>query len=112
VTTSMVATPAGDDRRIARDCEATCQRPGLDHQPDRHARPAHVRVIELAEPRLEHVAVDQAGRPHQRVAPIDLLAETGAKEVIRLDRIRPAATHRNRRMSTAGSQLTSIHNLW
>jgi len=42
-----------------------------DNQSDRQARPAHMRVIELAEWFLEHVPVDQPGQPDQRVAQAD-----------------------------------------
>jgi hypothetical protein len=75
-----------------------------DHQPDRHAGPAEVRVIEPAEPRLEPFPVEQAGEPHQRVAPIDLLAEAGTKEVIGVLRIGLVGTHENRRISTPGGR--------
>jgi hypothetical protein len=39
-------------------------------------------MIELAEARLEHLPVDQAGELHQRMAQLDLLAEAGAPEVV------------------------------
>jgi hypothetical protein len=39
-------------------------------------------VIELAEADLEVLPVDQPGELHQRMAQIDLLAETGTPEVI------------------------------
>jgi hypothetical protein len=82
-----------------------------DHEPDRHARPADVRMIELAEARLEPVLVDQAGQLHQRVAQIDLLAEAGAKEVVGVLRIARVGTHHNRRISTPGGRLPAIYNI-
>jgi hypothetical protein len=39
-------------------------------------------MIELAEARLEHLPVDQAGELHQRVAQVDLLSEARAPEVL------------------------------
>ena len=83
-----------------------------DLQPDRDARPADVRVIELPEPVLEHAPMDQAGEPHQRVPPIDLLTEARAKQVVGLPGIGLSGTHRNRRISTPGGQFLAIYNIW
>jgi hypothetical protein len=75
-----------------------------DHQPDRHAGPAQLRVIELAEAGLEHRPVDQSRQPHQRVAQVDLLTEARAPKVISWFGIELDRLHRNRRISTPGGQ--------
>jgi hypothetical protein len=83
-----------------------------DHQPDRDARPAHARVIERPEARLEPFPVEQAGEPHQRMAGIKLLAEAGAEQVVGRVRIGLGRTHRNRQISTNGGHFPAIYNIW
>jgi hypothetical protein len=83
-----------------------------DHQPDRDARPAQVRVIERAEPRLEH-SPNRSGRPAAPgMARIDLLAEVCAKQVVGRLRIARIEVHRNPRISTPGGQLPAIYNIY
>jgi hypothetical protein len=71
-----------------------------------------MRVIELAEARLEHLPIDQTSEPHQRVAQIDLLAEAGAPEVIGGFGVELGRLHRNRRISTSGGYNPAIYNIW
>jgi hypothetical protein len=100
------------DHLLVGEAKGVLQVAEPDHQPDRDARPAHVRVIEWPEPRLEHFPVEQAGEPHQRVAGIKLLAEAGAEQVVGRVRIGLGRTHRNRQISTAGGQPPAIYNIW
>ena len=76
-----VLDPARDHLLVGQ-VEGVLQVAEPDHQPDRDAGPAHVGVIELAEARLEHRPIQQAGEAHQRMAPIDLLVEAGAEQVV------------------------------
>jgi hypothetical protein len=83
-----------------------------DQQPDRHAGPAELRVIKLAEAPLEPLPVDQAGELHQRVAQVDLLSEARAPEVIGGLGVELGRLHRNRRISMSGSFNPAIYNIW
>jgi hypothetical protein len=62
--------------------------------------------------RSEHAPIDQSGQAHQRVAPIDRLAEPDTKEVVGLLQIGLAGPHRIRRISTTGGWLPAIYNIW
>ena len=99
------------DHLLVGQLEGVLQVAEPDHQPDRHPRPAQLGVIELAEARLEHFPIDHAGEPHQRVARVDLLAETGTPEVIGGSGVEFGRLHRNRRISTSGGYNPAIYNI-
>jgi hypothetical protein len=83
-----------------------------DHEPDRNARPAHVWAIEFTEALLDHAPIQQAGPPYQCMAPVDLLAESGPKEVVGWLRIGLVGPHRNHQISMADGRFPAIYNVW
>lgn len=99
------------DHLLVRQLEGVLQVAQPDHQPDRHAGPAEVRVIELAEADLEALPVDQPGELHQRVAQVDLLSAARAPEVIGGFGVELGRLHRNRRISTSGDYNPAIYNI-
>jgi hypothetical protein len=71
-------------RSVSRTAPTAASGTGFTARPsaDRHAGPAQLWAIELAEARLERRPVDQSRQPRQRVAQVDLLIEARASEVI------------------------------
>ena len=100
------------DHLLVGEAEGVLQVAQPDHQPDRDAGPAQVRMIELTEPRLEPLPVDQPGQPHQRMAPVDLLTEARAPEVIGGCGVELGRLHRNCLISTSGGYNPAIYNIW
>jgi hypothetical protein len=69
-------------------------------------------VTKLAGASLEVLPVDQPGKLHQRMAQVDLMAETGAPEVLRRLKDQSDEAASNRRLSSCGSDNSAIYNIW